>query len=55
MASAEKSAPKPKRKITAKEQSERFKQTARELQCDESADSLEKAFRKINVAKVRSD
>jgi hypothetical protein len=45
---------KPK-KPKPKEQSERFKKTARELQCDESADSLERAFRKINVAKVRPD
>ena len=36
MAKAEKAAPKPKRKLSNKKQSERFKQTARDLGCDES-------------------
>ena len=40
--------PKAKRKkLTQKEQSERFRQTARELGCDESEGALERAFRKI--------
>jgi hypothetical protein len=38
---------KQKNKLTQKEQSERFKKTARELGCDESADALERAFAKI--------
>jgi hypothetical protein len=39
---------KPKRKkLTQKEQSERFRETARKLECDESEDALELAFRKI--------
>jgi hypothetical protein len=39
---------KPKRKkLTQKEQSERFKKTARELGCDESEDALERAFEKV--------
>jgi hypothetical protein len=43
---------KPKRKkLTQKEQSARFRQTSRELGCDESEDALERAFRKIVPAK----
>jgi hypothetical protein len=38
---------KPKPKLSDKEQSERFKQTARELGVDESEDEFEKAFRAI--------
>jgi hypothetical protein len=38
---------KQKNKLTQKEQSERFKKTARELGCDESEDALERAFEKI--------
>jgi hypothetical protein len=38
---------KQKNKLTQKEQSERFKKTARELGCDESKDALERAFEKI--------
>jgi hypothetical protein len=38
---------KPKPKITDKEQSERFKQTARELGVDESGKVFEGAFTKI--------
>jgi hypothetical protein len=39
---------KPKhKKLTQKEQSERFRKTARELGCDESEDALERAFAKI--------
>jgi hypothetical protein len=39
---------KPKRKkITQKEQSERFRETARKLGCDEAEDALENAFKKI--------
>jgi len=36
-----------KNKLTQKEQSQRFKKTARELECDESKDALERAFAKI--------
>jgi hypothetical protein len=42
---------KQKRKLTQKEQSERFKKTARELGCDESEDALERAFEKVNPQK----
>jgi hypothetical protein len=42
---------KPKPKLTDKEQSERFKQTARQLGVDESGEHFEKAFRKITKAK----
>jgi hypothetical protein len=38
---------KPKPKLTDKEQSERFKQTARELGVDESGEAFEKSLRKI--------
>lgn len=38
---------KQKHKLTQKEQSERFKKTARKLGCDESEDALERAFEKI--------
>jgi hypothetical protein len=42
---------KPKPKITDKEQSERFKQTARELGVDESGDKFEEVLRKIAIPK----
>jgi len=38
---------KPKPKLTDKEQSERFKKTARELDVDESGEAFEQAFKKI--------
>jgi hypothetical protein len=39
---------KPKRKkLTQKEQSERFRETARKLGCDESDGALDRAFEKI--------
>jgi hypothetical protein len=38
---------KQKNKLTHKEQSKRFRKTARELGCDESEDALERAFEKI--------
>lgn len=38
---------KPRPKLTDKEQSERFKQTARELGVDESVERFEEIFRKI--------
>ena len=47
MAKAAKAAQKPKRKLSNKEQAERFKETARELECDESPDALDKAFGSI--------
>jgi FixJ family two-component response regulator len=50
MAKAEK-APKPSRKLTKKEQSERFKQTARELGCDESPGAMDRAFGQIDPKK----
>jgi hypothetical protein len=36
-----------KNTLTQKEQSERFKKTARELGCDESEDALDRAFKKV--------
>ena len=46
---------KPKRKkLTQKEQSERFRETARKLECDESEDALERAFEKIVTPKHRA-
>jgi hypothetical protein len=36
-----------RKKLTQKEQSERFRETARKLDCDESEDALERAFKKI--------
>jgi hypothetical protein len=47
MAKAAKAVPKPKRKLTKKEQAERFRATARELACDESPDALDKAFDRL--------
>jgi hypothetical protein len=47
---------KPKRKkLTQKEQSERFRETARKLGCDESDGALERAFRKIVPPKESGD
>jgi len=41
---------KPKsKKLTQKEQSERFRKTARELGCDESEGALERALKKIDL------
>lgn len=40
-----------KKKMTAKEQSERFKETARELEVDESGKTFEMVFEKIVPAK----
>jgi hypothetical protein len=48
MAKAGKPGQKPKSKLTKKEQAERFKQTARELGCDESPSALNDAFGQIN-------
>jgi hypothetical protein len=46
---------KPKRKkLTQKEQSERFREAARELGCDESEGALERAFEKIVAPKTPS-
>ncbi len=42
--------PKPKT-ASQKEQSDRFKKTARELGCDETPGALDRAFGKINAAK----
>ncbi|MGY3034115.1 hypothetical protein ACVIIV_003285 [Bradyrhizobium sp. USDA 4354] len=42
---------KPKPKLSDKEQSERFMQTARELGVDESGEAFETTFRKIAKAK----
>jgi len=54
MASADtKSKPK-RKKLTQKEQSERFRQTARDISCDESEDALEQAFEKIVLARTKS-
>jgi hypothetical protein len=42
---------KPKPKLTDKEQSERFKQTARELGADENGKKFKEAFEKIVTPK----
>jgi hypothetical protein len=42
---------KAKPKLTDKEQSERFKKTARELGVDESGERFESAFRKVVLQK----
>jgi hypothetical protein len=39
--------PKPKPKLTDKEQSERFKEAARELGVDETGAAFERAFKKV--------
>jgi hypothetical protein len=44
---------KPKPKMTDKEQSERFKETARKLGADESGKEFEESLRKIVVPKQR--
>lgn len=36
-----------RKKLTQKEQSERFRETARKLECDESDGALDHAFEKI--------
>jgi hypothetical protein len=47
---------KPKRKkLTQKEQSERFRETARKLVCDESNGALERAFEKIACKRPAKD
>jgi hypothetical protein len=45
---------KAKPKLSDKEQSERFKQTARDLDVDESGRDFENAFTKIISSKARS-
>jgi hypothetical protein len=47
MAEKQKRKPPPKRKMTKTEQSERFKETARELGVDETGEQFERAFRQI--------
>jgi hypothetical protein len=49
-----KAKPKSKSKLTDKEQSERFKQTARELGVDETGKSFERVFEKIVPRSTRS-
>lgn len=39
--------PKKKRELSDKEQSERFKETAREIGADESGSAFERAFKKL--------
>ena len=46
---------KPKPKLTDKEQSQRFIETARELGVDESGEPFERAFAKVVKAPVPSD
>jgi hypothetical protein len=36
-----------RKKLTQKEQSERFRETARQLGCDETEGALDRAFKKI--------
>lgn len=45
---------KPKPKLSDKEQSERFMETARELGVDESGDAFEKAFNRITKKETSS-
>ena len=47
MAEKQKPKPKPTKKMTQAEQSERFKETARKLGCRESGRLLSAAFRKV--------
>ena len=42
-----------KPKLTDKRQSERFRETARKLDCDESEDAFQRAFQKIVLAKIK--
>jgi hypothetical protein len=51
MAKAEKPKNKPQR--TDKAQSERFRKTARELECDEREEAFEEAFKKIIPPKTK--
>jgi hypothetical protein len=51
---SEKSAPRRKRKLSDKEQYERFRQAARELGTDESEEAFERAFRKVVPPKASS-
>ena len=44
---AEKRKPTKKKKMTKQEQAERFKQTARDIEADQSGEAFEKAFRKL--------
>ena len=46
---------KPRRKMTKAEQSERFKETARQLGADGSGETFERAIRKIALPKHRRD
>ncbi len=52
MAAKPRTKPKPK-KMTNKEQSERFIQTARELEADESGKAFESAATRLFAAKIR--
>lgn len=47
MAEEPKRKPPPKRKMTKAEQSERFKETARNLDADESGEAFDRAFKRI--------
>jgi hypothetical protein len=47
MAEKQKRKPKPTRKMTKAEQSERFKETARKLGADESGEAFERAIKTI--------
>ena len=50
---AEKRRPAKKKKMTKAEQSERFKETARELEADETGESFERALSRVVPAKHR--
>lgn len=52
MANAENAPQKPNRKPPKKKQAERFKETARELGCDESPGALERAFGRLSISKA---
>jgi hypothetical protein len=49
---AQKPKPKKAKKLSQKEQSERFKETARELEVDESGDAFELAMRRVAKPKT---
>jgi hypothetical protein len=47
--------PKPTKKMSQAEQSERFKKTARELGVDESGEAFERAFKRIAPARLKQN
>lgn len=45
---------KPENKLTDKEQAKRFKEAAKQAECDETGEEFEKAFKKIVKQPVKS-